>query len=288
MNQHPPAFPLNLTHARRRLLAELLPDLANRLKTDEAASRTIRFTAKELHQIIAKCEAAMPKATKRKVQDALQHVVEAAVKALHRHNEGGIAQIPTPQRLYQFKITLRGIQPPIWRRIQVKDCTLDKLHEHIQTSMGWTNSHLHRFEIGGVCYGDPELLCEGFLDDEPPVNSLRIKISQIVPPDGKRFRFDYEYDFGDRWRHSILFEGCLRAEKVLRYPLCVEGQRACPPEDVGGISGYDDYLKTLSDPENEDWEEMSDWRGPYRPEHFDPQAATKDMRKGLPNWREMH
>jgi hypothetical protein len=268
-------------------VAELLPELGERLKIEEAASRTIRFTAAELHQIVAKCRAAIPKATKRKVHDGLEHIVEAAGDALRRHGEGGVAQIPALQRVYQFQITLKGIQPPIWRRIQVKDCTLDKFHEHIQTSMGWTNSHLHRFEIGGVCYGDPELLCEGFQGEEPPVNSLRIKISKIVPADGRRFRFDYEYDFGDRWRHAIQFEGCLRADKGVRYPQCVEGQRACPPEDVGGTDGYYEYLTTLSDPDDKDWEEMSEWRGPYRPEYFNPEAATRDMRKGLPNWRAM-
>ncbi len=164
---------------------------------------------------------------------------------------------------------------------------LDKLHEHIQTAMGWTNSHLHQFKIGRVIYGDPELLYEGWQDETPPVNSLRIKISKIVPADGKRFRFEYEYDFGDGWEHEVLFEGCLQAEKGTRYPLCVEGERACPPEDVGGGSGYRKYLKTLSNPDHREWEETSDWRGPYRPEHFDAQAATKAMQKGLPNWREM-
>ncbi|OHB78848.1 MAG: hypothetical protein A2W31_17405 [Planctomycetes bacterium RBG_16_64_10] len=196
-------------------------------------------------------------------------------------------RIPASERRYQFKITLKGIKPPIWRRIQVKDCTLDKLHEHIQTSMGWTNSHLHQFKINGVIHGDPQLLYEGWRDETPPVNSLRIRLRDIIPADGKRFRFEYEYDFGDDWKHDVLFEGCLRAEKGVRYPMCVEGERACPPEDVGGVGGYQEYLETLRNPDHEEWDEMSDWRGPYRPEHFDAAAATKEMRRGLPNWREM-
>ena len=136
-------------------------------------------------------------------------------------------------------------------------------------------------------HGDPQLLYEGWKDEKPPVNSLRTRISQIVPEDGSRFQFEYEYDFGDGWEHEILFEGCLRAEKGARYPLCVEGERACPPEDVGGVGAYREYLETLSDPDHEQWEEMSDWRGPCRPEHFDAAAATEAMRRGLPNWREM-
>ena len=130
--------------------------------------------------------------------------------------------------VFQFKITLQGIEPPIWRRIQTKDCTLDKLHEHIQTAMGWTNSHLHQFKIDGVVYGDPQLLSEGWEDETPPVNSLRTKLSKIVPEDGKRFQFEYEYDFGDGWEHEILFEGLLPAEKGARYPLCVRGRTGLP------------------------------------------------------------
>jgi hypothetical protein len=282
-----PNFPLNLTHARRRLVGELVPALADRLKTDEAASRTIQFTAKELHQIVAKCKRAIPKATKRKERDALEHIMEAAAKALERHKQAGVREIPAVERVYQFKITLKGIKPPIWRRIQSKDGTLDKLHEHIQTAMGWTNSHLHQFKIGGVIHGDPQLLYEGWEDEEPPVNSLKTKISKIVPKDGKRFRFAYEYDFGDGWEHEILFEGFLPAVKGVRYPLCVEGERACPPEDVGGTGGYQEYLEAMANPKHEEHESFMEWRGPFDPEGFDAGAATKSMRKGLPNWRDM-
>ena len=193
----------------------------------------------------------------------------------------------TAAMVYQFKITLKDIEPPIWRRIQVKDCTLDELHEHIQMAMGWTNSHLHQFEIGGVLYGDPELLCEGFGDDPEIVNSLDTKVSKIVPESRKRFRFGYEYDFGDGWEHEILFEGCLKAEKGSRYPLCVEGHRACPPEDVGGSYGYQEYLAALTDSKHERHEKFMEWRGRFDPEKFDAKVTTKRMQRGLPNWREM-
>lgn len=189
--------------------------------------------------------------------------------------------------LFQFKITLQDIEPPIWRRIQVKDCTLDKLHEHVQTAMGWTNSHLHQFEIGGVRYGDPELIYEGWEDEEPPVDSRRLKISKIVPASGKRFSFDYEYDFGDGWQHEILFEGCLQAEKGTRYPLCLEGERACPPEDVGGSYGYQEYLEALADPKHERHKEFMEWSGRFNADKFDAKAATTEMQVGLPDWREM-
>ena len=131
--------------------------------------------------------------------------------------------------IYQFRITLRRSKPPIWRRIQVADCTLDKLHEHIQTAMGWTNSHLHQFEIKGKRYGDPELIVDGF-DDSNCVDSTRTRISKILPKTGKRFSFTYEYDFGDGWDHEILFEGCPQKEPRKKYPLCIEGERACLPD----------------------------------------------------------
>ena len=104
--------------------------------------------------------------------------------------------------LYQFKITLNESTPPIWRRIQVKNCTLDKLHEHIQTAMGWTNSHLHQFKIEEELNGDPDVLDEDF----DCVDSTITKISEIVPKDGKRFTFVYEYDFGDCWDHEVQFD----------------------------------------------------------------------------------
>jgi len=194
-------------------------------------------------------------------------------------------QKPPTGQVFQFKIMLKDVEPPIWRRIQTKDCTLDKLHEHIQTAMGWTNSHLHQFKIDGVIYGDPQLLYEGWEGEIPPVNSLRTKLSKIIPKDGKRFHFEYEYDFGDGWEHEILFEGFLSAEKGARYPLCLEGERACPPEDVGGIYGYPEYLEAVSNPKHKRHKEFIRWNGLFDPEKFDAPAATKEMRKGVFDWR---
>jgi hypothetical protein len=113
---------------------------------------------------------------------------------------------------------LKGIRPPIWRRIHVKDCSLDKLHEHIQTAMGWTNSHLHQFMIDGVLHGDPDLLCEGWEDEVQPVDSLHTRLSTTIPGNGKPLRFEYEYDFGDGWQHEIVFEGCLSGGYRVLWP----------------------------------------------------------------------
>ena len=179
--------------------------------------------------------------------------------------------------LFQFKITLLESNPAIWRRIQVKNCTLDKLHEHIQTAMGWTNSHLHQFEIKGKRYGDPELLDDGFEDFEC-VDSTKTNLSDILPKNGKRFAFKYEYDFGDGWEHEVLFEGRPPVDPKAKYPLCLEGERACPPEDCGGVWGYQDFLTAIADPKHEEHESMLEWIGRrFDPEEFDPKQATKDM-----------
>jgi hypothetical protein len=189
--------------------------------------------------------------------------------------------------LYQFKITLLDSAPMIWRRIQVQDCTLDKLHEHIQTAMGWTNSHLHQFEIDGERYGDPELLNDGFEDFEC-IDSTKTMVSDIVTKTGKRFSFKYEYDFGDGWEHEVLFEGCPPVEKGMKYPICLEGERACPPEDVGGVWGYQDFLTAIADPDHEEHKNFLEWcGGSFSPDEFDPKKATREMKKSLPDWRRM-
>lgn len=187
-------------------------------------------------------------------------------------------------RLYQFKITLLASSPPIWRRVQVQDCTLHKLHEHIQTAMGWTNSHLYQFEIKGKRYGDPELLDDGFEDFECE-DSTTTMLSEILPGAGKSFAFKYEYDFGDGWEHEVLYEGSPPLEKGKKYPLCLEGERACPPEDIGGVWGYSDFLEAIADPRHEQHDEFVEWAGEFDPAAFDPKKATREMKKGLPDWR---
>jgi hypothetical protein len=113
-------------------------------------------------------------------------------------------------------------------------------------------------------------------------------VSQIVPQSGARFHFSYEYDFGDRWRHEVLFEGCLASDRGIRYPVCVEGERCCPPEDVGGVSGYEEFLGAVADPSHPEHDEWLTWvGGNFDPTRFDPKAATRDMQRGLPDWRQL-
>ena len=206
---------------------------------------------------------------------------EPAGQSGHKLRKGTKAK--STGKLYQFRIALTGLKPPVWRRIQITDCTLDKLHEYIQTSMGWTNSHLHDFLIDAQHYGDPMLVGQD-LGEAGYQPSTRTRISDIVPETGARYRFTYQYDFGDCWEHEILFEGCPKKDAGQKYPLCLEGERACPPENLGGVPGYLKLLQVLGNPEHRSHAEtLKSIGGSFAPEAFDPAAATERMIIGLPD-----
>ncbi|MBI3249331.1 MAG: plasmid pRiA4b ORF-3 family protein [Deltaproteobacteria bacterium] len=171
----------------------------------------------------------------------------------------------TEKKIYQLKISLRGITPPIWRRIHVpSDTRLSTLHPIIQVVMGWTNSHMHQFKVGKTYYG------ETYPDDVDGMPETRderkSRLEELVSR--PRAKFVYEYDFGDSWEHEIALEKILPAEAGVKYPVCLEGHRACPPEDCGGVWGYVDLLTVLQDEEHPEHEEMTEWLG----EEFDPEA----------------
>ncbi|MBP89731.1 MAG: hypothetical protein CMJ64_24005 [Planctomycetaceae bacterium] len=172
---------------------------------------------------------------------------------------------------------LLEISPAIWRRIQVRDCTLADLHDQIQAAFGWWNYHMHQFEIDGERYGPSSP--DDFDFGMEMLDESGVLLSQLLPESGKRAKWIYEYDFGDGWRHEIVFEGYPPIDKKVKYPLCVEGERACPPEDVGGPWGYAEYLEAMADPQHERHEELMEWRGPFDPDEFDAKKVTREMRK---------
>lgn len=155
-------------------------------------------------------------------------------------------------KIYQIKITLKGIEPPIWRRIEVPaDIKLGKLHRVLQDVIGWTNSHLHAFRIGRETYGvpDPEF-------PEDLISERNIRLDSVVEAGDT---IVYEYDFGDGWEHALEIEKAIVATPGVRYPRCTAGKRACPPEDCGGPPGYERLLEILRDPEHEEHDEMREW-----------------------------
>ena len=138
-------------------------------------------------------------------------------------------QRSTPRVIYQIKVTLKGSKPPIWRRVQVpSEITLAQLHRILQRVMGWEGYHLYQFVVGGMEYSDPRVLEEMEGED-----AHKVTLATLVR--GEKFTFLYESDFGDRWGHDLLIEKILPREDGKRYPLCLTGKRACPPEDCGGI-----------------------------------------------------
>ena len=174
-----------------------------------------------------------------------------------------------PVSVYQLKVTLKNSKPPIWRRIRVNsDINLYRLHQNLQVMMGWTDSHIHQFIVHGEYYGTPDLDLD--LDLEV-TNEKSIELDRVVSEAGDKFV--YEYDFGDSWEHVILVEKILRPEAGVHYPICLTGQRACPPEDCGGIWGYGDLLEAIQDPAHPEHEEMLEWLGG----RFDPEVFDVDM-----------
>ncbi len=172
-----------------------------------------------------------------------------------------------PELIYQLKITLRESKPPIWRRVLVPGkFNLHKLHWVIQIAMGWTDSHLHQFTIDGEYYSIPH---PG--DFEPVKDERRLLLSRVAAFGTRKFR--YEYDFGDSWEHEVLVEKVFPAEKGVKYPICIAGRRACPPEDVGGVWGYADFLEAIKDPTHEEHESYLEWVGG----DFDPAAFDMDI-----------
>ena len=177
-----------------------------------------------------------------------------------------------PADVYPLKIILRGTDPPVWRRVETKDCTVGDLHQLIQLAMGWYDEHMHAFEVGEETYGVRDRELE-FQDED------RITLSQLVARVVKKFR--YEYDFGDSWEHVVRVEKVLDAVPGVRYPVCVGGARACPPEDCGGDWGYYDLIEALKGPKTERQEELLEMWGDdsFDPEAFDLEAVNKSIRK---------
>ena len=183
-----------------------------------------------------------------------------------------MAKTKEPSLIYRLKITLRDVKPPVWRRVELKDCSLRRLHEIIQTCMGWSDSHLHSFQIGGEEYGEPDPMGELEFHNEG-----KMKLSQVAAQGYKKF--SYTYDFGDNWEHTIQLEKTAAPEPGVHYPRCTDGKRACPPEDCGGPWGYQDFLEAIQKPGHPEHEDMLEWiGGEFDPEKFDLEAVNQELR----------
>lgn len=170
-----------------------------------------------------------------------------------------------PTRIYQLKVTLKWSKPPIWRRLQVRgDTKLGVLHAVLQIAMGWWNEHLHAFVSGGTHYGEPDSDFSGSMRNEK-----NIRLDKVAREGST---FSYEYDFGDGWEHEIKVEKVIEPEPSVRYPRCLAGKRACPPEDCGGVPGYEHLLEVIANPKDQEYADILEWLGGG----FDPEALDLD------------
>lgn len=196
------------------------------------------------------------------------------------------------KQVYQFKVTIKGVKPPIWRRIQVpENYTFWDLHVAIQDAMGWRDMHLHEYDVKHPETG--EMTRIGIPDEDFDMagdvrESWNCLIKDYFSPENPRAA--YTYDFGDNWQHTVMFEKILLRVKDKTYPQCIKGKRACPPEDCGGVWGYDSIVEKLGDPSGEGQQEIHEWLGcPYDANRFGiEQIEFEDPRGRLELFLEMN
>ena len=191
--------------------------------------------------------------------------------------------MPIHAPILQVRIELLGIEPLIWRRIQVPgNYSFWDLHVAIQSAFAWNDSHLHEFRVAtprGVSrFGLP--IHEDLYDEReaPLLPDWQHQVADLL--DRKEQHIEYSYDFGDDWQHDVIFEEALAKAPGKKYPRCIAGERSAPPDDCGGISGYESLLEVLSDPTHEEYRSSHVWatsikgiRGKFDPEAFDEQRV---------------
>jgi hypothetical protein len=272
---------LELTEAQRRTVlkyADLPAHLAKALSAQGDEESATQFTLDELDDLLDRLEVAVYRAKGNEKQKMLRIVKKVASLLGSEIIPSHVSGQRTPKKastVFQIKMTLKGIDPPVWRRVHTPDCTLEELHAIIQVTMGWEFEHLYRFTIGGVAYADLEMT-----SDEEVEDACATRLSAVLPIENRRPRFSYEYDFGDEWIHQLIVEERFLPKADVKYPTCVGGQRACPPEDCGGPWAYSDFVEAICNPDHRRHEELLEWvGGEFDPEQFDQEAVNNELRR---------
>lgn len=166
----------------------------------------------------------------------------------------------------RVRIELLDIEPTVWRRVDVPlSSTLVSFHHVIQVTVGWTNSHLFEFRIANRSYADPFMVD---LFDWKVYKASSIRLKTLV--DRGIREFTYLYDFGDHWEHIIAIEDLRDGKAEVDYPAFVDGARRCPPEDVGGVTGFEEFLAAAFDPSHVEHEDLTAWYEASYSKRFDP------------------
>jgi hypothetical protein len=178
--------------------------------------------------------------------------------------------LPPAEPIYQLKISLKGLLPPIWRRIQVSsNLHLASLHQVFQIAMGWGQYQPYYFIIHGIRYGQPVL--------DGVKNAQQTRLAEVVETEG--YKFIYLYDPADDWQHVVKVEKIIPPEPGIYYPRCLAGSRACPPEECGGIWEYTHLLEIIQNPTHTEYHEMMEhFGGHFDPEDFDPERVNRALR----------
>jgi Plasmid pRiA4b ORF-3-like protein len=179
--------------------------------------------------------------------------------------------------VYQIKISLKDIRPEIWRRIQIdSETSFYEMHHIIQIVMDWWNYHLYQFVISNpfnrsrIRIGNPELL-----DDSEALVDRSTLISSILA--NEKDTLNYEYDFGDSWKHLIKLEKIIQIGKIA-HPKCIDGKRNTPPEDCGGVPGFYNFIEIMSDKKNKEYKSTKKWYGgDYDPDFIDIQKINQNL-----------
>lgn len=175
----------------------------------------------------------------------------------------------------RIRIELQGIEPRIWRRVDVPlTATLQSLHDVIQALMRWEYAHLFEFHVGNRIYGQPDPEMESF--GHKVYQARNIRLGQLI--DRGVDRFLYIYDFGDNWQHDVIVEEVRSGDKFIAYPSFVDGARRAPPEDVGGVSGFEEFLEAIANPNHEEHEHMLGWcGGAFDPDNIDEREIRRSL-----------
>jgi hypothetical protein len=266
-----------LTDAQRQAAAELMLQLSSVFKPTTKGKKRIQLPESDWEELTDLATAQLMREPGRGVT-RLRNLITAVGDALSEADTTDRPLADTgSETIYRMRIDLRGITPPIWRRVEVSDCSLAELHVVVQAAMGWTDCHLHEFEIDLDRYSVPSPF--GGDEDMGTIDARDVWLSEVIRGKGAKLR--YMYDFGDGWDHSIKVEAVEAGDPSQVYPRCVKGNRNCPPEDCGGVCGYQELLEILSDPKHPEHEERIEWIGEFDSESFDAAESTGYMQSWL-------
>lgn len=252
--------------------AHLGLDLVTEAEADQVLD-TVEANEDSLESMIAKAEAILKENNPFEMFMLGTPPADAPKKATPKGKSGKKAagKRTATDEIYVLEVSIEDIKPRIWRRLAVPgDFTLAQLHVAIQVAMGWSDTHMHEFEIGEQTYvpSDPD----GEMDwDEEDLDESEARLSEVAGREG--FKFRYTYDFGDDWLHKVEVKKIEPPQPGQQYPRCLAGRRAAPPEDCGGPSGYWELVNALQDPKNPKNEEVLDGVG----DDFDLEECNLDL-----------